>query len=335
MFSMLKRFGRIVLLLSGVYGAALTLFLVARPPLEAANIAPAIAAAMLLHLILVPSLVLLPLHLLARPRWLALAHLVPVLMLVLYVVPRVLPREATITNGTSFTVLTHNIYSDGDMLHLPTTGVLRSADADVVALQEVKWNVDRTIGQTFAQEYPYQAYLPEPGNRLMILSRYPLSGTAEGEEPYHGWQRALLDVNGTRLALYNVHLRSPRVTQWDVSRRRAQLAALLASAASEQVPVVLAGDFNISDWTQEYGAITAHYRDSFRMAGTGFGFTMPDWTYRPQETSNPLLLGLVRPVVRIDYVFTGDGVTALEAFVWPVASASDHRALFTRLSIET
>jgi len=90
--------------------------------------------------------------------------------------------------------------------------------------------------------------------------------------------------------------------------------------AAVTAPVVVQGDFTMSDQSRAYSALTTSLQDSFREAGTGLGRTFP----------NSLHLGRVRipgPLVRIDYVFHSPQLQATAATVNCIEGQSDHCAV--------
>jgi endonuclease/exonuclease/phosphatase (EEP) superfamily protein YafD len=118
---------------------------------------------------------------------------------------------------------------------------------------------------------------------------------------------------------------------YDETPRGQEIAIALDKAAQEQVPVLLVGDFNMSEESLDYQRITAVYRDAFREVGVGMGFTFPDHRL-PQSRADGKLPPLPFPLIRLDYCFIGDGWTALEARVWQTSGGSDHRPLWVKLT---
>ncbi len=102
--------------------------------------------------------------------------------------------------GETLEVITYN-------MRITSEGVepwLRQVDADVMMLQEVPEGLTEAI-PTLIEQYPYQLDQPEWSN--VILSRYPLS---EAEAATNiPMQRAEVNIDGRRVALYNVHFRWP------------------------------------------------------------------------------------------------------------------------------
>lgn len=163
--------------------------------------------------------------------------------------------------------------------------------------------------------------------------------------------RVVIDFNGRQIVIYNVHLPSPRDTLryyfrgafiygligipgtpfaakreanqegWDI--RTEMLTQLLARAAKETDPVILAGDFNMPSPGRNHGLVTASFNDAHEKAGAGFGFTFPGMTH------NPLSLG--GPWMRIDYVFSSTKSWTTRTSIAELDRPSQHRATAAEL----
>jgi vancomycin resistance protein VanJ len=96
---------------------------------------------------------------------------------------------------------------------------------------------------------------------------------------------------------------------------------LLRRAGGETMPVLIAGDFNMTDQTGDYARIAEQYADTYREIGWGMGFTFPDLGQR-------LLLA------QLDYVFHSSHFVAVEARVWGTSGGSDHRPVYAVLGFK-
>ena len=176
---------------------------------------------------------------------------------------------------------------------------------DVVVLQEVASEARlRELAATLDMAL---AYFPggwkgggwPEGISGAILSRFPILAAEDrpGLPPY-GEQsdifsrflgRALLDVQGERVAVYAAHM----LPSWDNTThiRLAEIAAV-ANAAQEDLDagasVLVLGDMNHRPETDEHRAwAAAGFRDAFVLSGEGAGLTFPS----------------IGPERRIDYAF--------------------------------
>lgn len=244
-------------------------------------------------------------------------------------VPR--PAPAAPADAPLLTVYTHNLHVMNDDLQ-PAADDIRASGADVVALQELTQTAADFLAAELADIYPYQALYPvgETTAGAGILSKWPLSGVET-------WETVMLELRATvawpggDFAFYNLHPPPPRwfLRVFDASDRRRALDESLRRAAAEPLPVVLAGDFNLTDQTQDYQTILgAGFQDAFREAGWGLGLTFADFSYLSP------LLAVAPPFIRIDYVFADETFTPVEAQVG-AAAGSDHYALRAVLANRT
>jgi len=90
-------------------------------------------------------------------------------------------------------------------------------------------------------------------------------------------------------------------------------------AEDANTPMLIVGDFNMTDRSDDYWRIVEHYHDAFREVGFGFG-----WTF---NGTFPI------PLLRIDYVFHNDAVQALTARVLVNSGNSDHNPLVVDVTL--
>jgi endonuclease/exonuclease/phosphatase (EEP) superfamily protein YafD len=114
----------------------------------------------------------------------------------------------------------------------------------VVALQELSQPMADHLAAALAAEYPYQAAHtranePVPGQG--VLSRYPIVDD-EYWRVHLATQRVTLDVDGQTVVFYNAHPIMP-LSRGGFDRRAEEMTDLLARAADETGPMLLAGDF--------------------------------------------------------------------------------------------
>ena len=93
-------------------------------------------------------------------------------------------------------------------------------------------------------------------------------------------------------------------------------------------PVILAGDFNTSEFSDAYRCMAQRLRDSYREVGRGTGHT---WPAQQTKHIQSRWLELLAPVTRIDYVFHSHHWDAVEARVLKMDTGSDHRPIVATL----
>jgi endonuclease/exonuclease/phosphatase family metal-dependent hydrolase len=192
---------------------------------------------------------------------------------------------------------------------------LRETNADLVFLQEVPSQYLWLVLQNFTRQYPYFGthVVSEWGN--VFLSRYPilshedLNLTSSGVPDIQ--QRFLLDIGGQSIAAYNVYFAPPEgrshfidlefgsflgdyVVGYDETERNHELQRLMERVTGENVPYIMAGDFNLSEQSISYDRLAAQMGDTFREAGDGFGATWPVRDIFP---------GFMPPLLRVDYIW--------------------------------
>lgn len=282
----------------------------------------------LLHLMILPSLILLPLMLLAR-RWIQSAWLIlPFLVSVAHYAPLFWGTHMP-TDSQPLTLLTYNVLSSQSPYD-DRIGLIARAGADVVAVQELGMGMADQMERDLSEAYPYQALHP---NRIDvvgqgIVSRYPIVESTFWQTegiPALGHQRVRLDVMGREVVVYNLHAIHPGMIELRVDARNQEIEGILQRALDDLAiyPVVLMGDFNMTQFTTPYQSITRHFKDAWREVGYGVGFTFPNW-------SEPVNL----PLLRLDHVFYSAEWNAQQAHVLPPVDGSDHYPLWVQLTFE-
>jgi len=172
----------------------------------------------------------------------------------------------------------------------------------------------------------------------VILEQEEVSlGDLASTGPTSRYLRTRFRWQGREAVLYNVHLRgygtekpwdderfpalSPRLWLPFVQRyrqafglRAREVRELEERLAAEEVPVIIAGDLNVTPANWDYRIFRRGRIDAFRQAGRGWG-----GTYRGDL-----------PVVRIDYVFADTAFEVVTAHV-PNVQFSDHRPVVARI----
>ena len=233
----------------------------------------------------------------------------------------------------ALTVVSYNIRGGRDMDGLPALDrqvqVLRSMDADLMAIQEVDrhWSRSGNLDQAavLAENLGLHCcFAPnllgpwKPGERpfeygLAILSRAPFSEAAgvalpgrPGEEP-RGFAQVLVEINGSPLLFVNTHF------GLDPLERMRQTVFLRDWLAGRNQPVILAGDFNMIRGSEEYRLLTESLRDL--TAGEGLGTFPSD-----------------RPLSQIDFVFASPGISKVGVRVLNTLD-SDHLPLAAQVRL--
>lgn len=282
------------------------------------------------HLLWIPALVLLPVALLMR-RWQQAALLVPaVVAFALIFGGQFITSDTPIADDkhdTAFKIMTYNLLAGRTTASYDASfDIIRAADADIVALQEIGLENGRRIYDELGDLYPYIAMHPQAQGTAGqgILSRYPILDDDFWRYDWLyiplGHQRATLEINGEPVVIYNVHPSHPGMTGRGVfvpDDRSRELTDIAQRIRQETQPVILLGDFNMPELADDYRMLNHLLQDAYQQVGYGMG-----WTYGIGIA--PLMIPL-----RIDYIFySGDALQPHEAHVWPYSGGSDHRPLW-------
>lgn len=303
------------LILAGIaVGAGLTLLgLLARwwPPLDLVNND--------LLFVTAGTLVLVGLALAARDwRLIAAAALLAAVnvMLVIAALPGA-AAEAAPDSPRFLRVVTFNLWHHNDRMD-EVAKFLAATDADAVVLQEVGKPNLALLRQALQSRYPH--IVGDWG--IVILSKHPILADGRIDRPgYPPWISLMLlwvqlEVKGTKFELAGVHLARPFYPEL----QQEDVAALIAYAGARTLPLVMAGDFNMSLGTEK---LARFERQSGLERYNNFHFTWP-----MRRRSLPLL-----PLVAIDNVFASPQFARIAVAPGP-RLGSDHRPIVVDLALK-
>jgi endonuclease/exonuclease/phosphatase (EEP) superfamily protein YafD len=146
---------------------------------------------------------------------------------------------------------------------------------------------------------------------LHVFARWPMGEPRPVPAvPSSDAMRVEVDRPGSPFVVYAIHLANPL---HDVSfdEHAAIVERLLRAAQAESLPVVIAGDFNMTDRSSSYRLLDGALRDAMRTDLAGNTYEQSLW----------VLLQL-----RIDHVFVSRDLCAAGAFAFAVPG-SDHEGL--------
>ncbi|MEZ4672434.1 MAG: endonuclease/exonuclease/phosphatase family protein [Anaerolineae bacterium] len=282
------------------------------------------------HWLIMPALLLLPVVVVLRRGWLALLLAMPVVVFLWNYGIQFIPRSAVAMRDMPvFIVLTHNVYADTND-YAARLALIKQADADVVAFQELTNEASDYLANGLKTDYPYQAMHPQIGYAGQgILSKLPITSD-DYWQLSRGHQRAVLQVGGKPITIYNIHPAPPglSLTGSDSSLRGAEIDELLVRFQGESAPLLIIGDLNLTDLTDDYARLTASYHDVYREVGWGMGFTYPNFS------ATRARVNFVPALARIDYIFHDNNFVPLEARVLPDSGGSDHFPLYAVLALK-
>jgi endonuclease/exonuclease/phosphatase (EEP) superfamily protein YafD len=146
---------------------------------------------------------------------------------------------------------------------------------------------------------------------LGAWSRFPIHELDDRGLPRARVLRVGVEAPGAPFVLYVVHALNPLRSE-SFDDQRVFTERLLGSIADEQMPVVVAGDLNMSDRVVSYRVMDAALTDAMRAETAGSATYVSGWW--------PMLM------LRIDHVFVDQTWCASDPFTFGVPG-SDHRGL--------
>ena len=219
----------------------------------------------------------------------------------------------------------NTINNEFDILDI--SQVIKDSESDIVCLQEVDnyWS-SRSYYQNLIQiiseeaNLPYYIYNPiynkkssrgeeYPNEQFgtAILSKYkileshdyiisrwssqqgdPQPGESGFPSQYQGFGHVILDINGTNISVYNIHLdyRDNPPEGYTETMRAIQVREIL-NIINYKYPTILTGDMNADFSSKDvFVPLLEKFDDSWSMAGDGSGFSFP----------------CNDPYIRIDYI---------------------------------
>lgn len=201
---------------------------------------------------------------------------------------------------------------------------IKQTDADIVMLQELSESDFEAIRSTGAfDNYQYSFVKTAQGpSGLGIFSKYPLTQQQEVESPGFPQMRAVADLDGEPLVLWNVHIRAP--VDEGPARWFSDMDQLNQRIHSEDKAVLIAGDFNATYGHRPYrDLLTGGFHEAAIDLGRGSARTWPINTKWGERLGG---------YVRLDHVLYNHRLRAVSQQE-VAGNGSDHRGVTTRLAL--
>lgn len=191
-----------------------------------------------------------------------------------FVVPWYLPVERGAAADTDIRLLNANVLaSNGNYEKLKR--LVQDTDPDILIVQEITPAWIESL-QSLKARYPYSVTEPRDDPfGIALFSKLPLEATAVIHAEPRGYPQiqAAVISGGERLQLIGAHTANP-IGNGGYWARNLHLDGIAALAARTPAPLVVAGDLNISIWSNHYRRLV---RDTgLRNAREGFGVE-PTW----------------------------------------------------------
>ncbi|QNN22149.1 hypothetical protein HED60_07640 [Planctomycetales bacterium ZRK34] len=255
-------------------------------------------------------------------RWLAVSEVVAAMFLLIPTLVQYLPASAPPLTAPSLTLTTANLRGTNATPDEAFKALL-ALDADLLLLQEYTPAMHVKFGPDLEAKYPYKITEPREGfYGQAVYAKVPLGGVTLTQPPLadddHPLIRFSILLGADRVTIYNLHLR----WQW-LGAGRHQFAELMNQLARETSPVILAGDFNMTNTSPQSAAlVSAGFRDAADLLGQGLAATWP--IHRTAEY-------FAWPGFRIDHVYLSPELTTAD-FSLLQTPGSDHRATTVKIS---
>lgn len=214
---------------------------------------------------------------------------------------------------------------------------LRASEADIVALQELTPEHATALeaDQAVTDRFPHRTLVPRPGvGGIGLLSRFPIVASTDDVNP--AIQEVELQLTRGRLNVVNGHPFPPhyRVLQaiplpfaYDPAQRDADILRIrepVDRAIAATQPVIVIGDYNITDREPAYADLAAGLWDAHRDVGQG-----PGSTWRPSR-----LEFLPFGILRIDHLLGGPRTRPLSVGEDCTPRGSDHCILMASIAVD-
>ncbi len=193
---------------------------------------------------------------------------------------------------------------------------MRNADSGVIFLQEYSSEWDKALRDSYCSTadciYPkFKFDIRDDAFGQAIFSKNMHDQIMVEDLMGVPLMHLVKTVEDTKIHIFNVHTLPPRTMEytdaWNIQNQ-----TLLERVTSIEEPVVLAGDFNMTQYSFWYKKfIDAGFKDCFRETGQGFATTFPNGVF-------------TLPSLRMDHVFVSNRLVC-EGVELGQGFGSDHR----------
>jgi vancomycin resistance protein VanJ len=256
--------------------------------------------------------------LMARRSWLIRLVLLLGLVFAVRYWPVLTPRLSLLraeANTSELKVMTFNV-SYVNRNAAAVASLIRAESPDIIAAQELTQDLAIQLQAELWSEYPYFQYDNSRG-LTGLISRYPLKAQST-PSVLRRTHRAVAETPAGSVTVWDVHLFTA-LSQRGWESQKEMAIALAEQIEREEGPLIVLGDFNTTDQTENYRLIADRLTDIHWAIGRGFGFTFPDT--QQYVDGSPIL----RPIVRIDHILVSEHFSPRETHVASSGYGSDHR----------
>ena len=228
--------------------------------------------------------------------------------------------QASVPAARTFDLYSANLHvSNDDLSDLKKE--LREMDPEMVLLLEVTpQHIDQV--QPLIQKYPYhvkEIFIGEREIGFVFLSKFPIisNNVTRLSDVCNFILEAKVEIANGLVMFYGLHARRPDIRGF--AERRDQFLSMAADLKEQELPVIVAGDYNSTPFAPIFRQLIA--LSGLRDSGADFGW-QPSWpTYVPFLWI-PIDHILLSPEIRVHNRGTGSYI------------GSDHYPVFAELSIQ-
>ncbi len=190
---------------------------------------------------------------------------------------------------------------------------------DILFIQEISNSDSSLLIKMLATHYNKGSLFSYIGKQdTLIISKFKIVS-----EETQGAKAPIIkiDVSGKNIRVWNVHLQK---SFFNTDKQYKSVEKLVKQVASEQLPVLVAGDFNATGINYPCVLLKEYLSDAFEESGFGFGFTFP---------SNARRLGMITSFMRIDHIFHSKHFVSHISYVVQDSGGADHYPVVALLSL--
>jgi endonuclease/exonuclease/phosphatase (EEP) superfamily protein YafD len=224
------------------------------------------------------------------------------------------------SSAHSLRLMTFNVhFANRDAVAL--ANLIEQQSPDIIAFQEMMDPLSTALHAQIQADYPYYLVDHSWSLPMVLMSRYPLTLSPKPAEAVRALH-AQVETPWGKVMVWNVHPTPAISGGWAEQR---QLLGLVAQdVAQETHPVIVLGDFNTTNQTENYQLIADLLIDTHAAVGYGFGFTFPNIKTATQPWYSQLILRQA-PLIDIDHIFVSHHFIPQSHQVLPDGLDSDHR----------
>ena len=189
------------------------------------------------------------------------------------VIPYVIPKfQNSPIPDDALTLMTANMmYGNRSPKKLLTA--IDQADPDILVLQEMSASNQQKTASLW-EKFPYASDQPNGGSQeVLVFTKIPLDSVkyVNGDKPWRSEAETTLTIDGQSITVLGIHPKAP-MSASRFTRRNAELDQIAERVSAYDLPIIVAGDMNITPWTPIFRSFlrTAGLNDGRKRRGFNF-----------------------------------------------------------------